>query len=78
MPLYYFDFRDGENFSPDEDGLEFPGVDAARDQATKTLAEMAKDVLPGSTVRQLAIEVRDDGSNPILRTVLRFEIEKLR
>jgi hypothetical protein len=77
MPHYYFDFRDGEKFSPDEDGLEFPGIEAARDQAAKTLAEVAKDVLPGSTVRQLAIEVRDSRSNPILRTSLRFEIEQL-
>ncbi|WP_376707376.1 hypothetical protein [Bradyrhizobium japonicum] len=38
------------------------------------MADFAKDVLPGSEVRNLAIEVRDD-AGPVLRVGLRFEIE---
>jgi hypothetical protein len=34
------------------------------------MADFAKDVLPGSVVRILSIEVRDD-SGPVLRVVLR-------
>jgi Domain of unknown function (DUF6894) len=78
MPLFYFDVRDGQKFTEDDYGLEFPNIEAARDEATRTLAEIAKDVLPGSTVREMAIEVRDEAKDPLLRTVLRFEVERLR
>jgi hypothetical protein len=37
-----------------------------------SLAELARDVLPGSSKRVLAVEVRD-AIQPILRDVLTFE-----
>jgi hypothetical protein len=40
------------------------------------LAEMAKEVLPGSDRRMISIEVRDDA--PVLSTSLVFEAVKLR
>ena len=58
MPLYYFDGRDGGSFIQDDEGLEFPDIETARDQATAALADMAKDVPPGSVRRELAIQVR--------------------
>ena len=78
MPLYYFDSRDGDSFVLDEEGLEFPDVETARDQATAALADMAKDVLPGSLRRELAIEVRDESKEPLLRTSLVFEAVAVR
>jgi hypothetical protein len=77
MALFYFDFRDGDKFIPDDVGLEYPTVDRARDEAALTLAEMAKSVLPGAAVREIAIEVRDENKQPLLRTVLRFEVHRL-
>jgi hypothetical protein len=44
MPPFYFDVRDGERFTVDEHGLNFDGIEGARDEATRALAEMAKDV----------------------------------
>jgi hypothetical protein len=38
---------------------------------------MAKDALPQSFIRELAIEVRDETKEPLLRALLRFEIERL-
>ena len=73
---YYFDTRDGDTFIVDDVGVELPNVEAARDQAAIGLAEMAKDVLPGSVRRELAIEVRD--GQPVLRTSLVFEAVALR
>ena len=75
MPLYFFDTRDGDTFVPDEIGLEFQAIEEARDQAALCLAEMAKDVLPGSTRRELAVEVRD--GVPVLRASLVFEAVRL-
>lgn len=76
MTRYFFDSRDGEKFIPDELGIELPDVEAARDQAALALAEIAKDVLPGSSRREIVIEVRDGA--PVLKTSLVFEVHQLR
>jgi hypothetical protein len=73
MPLFFFDVRDNAHFTRDDEGLEFPSIDKARDEAARALAEMAKFVLPGAEVRELAIEVRDAAKQPLLRTMLRYE-----
>ncbi len=74
MPLFYFDVRDGEKFMIDEQGLDFSGIDGARDEATRALAEMARDVLPDTSRRRLAIEVRnDEAKEPLLVVALMFE-----
>jgi hypothetical protein len=78
VPRYYFDSRDGESFNFDEDGLELPSLEVASDQATEALADIAKDVLPSSIRRELAIEVRDEAKRPLLRTSLVFEAVPLR
>lgn len=62
---------------PDEEGTEIDGLGAARDEAARTLAEMARSVLPGSTCRRLTIEVRGESGGPLLRTTLAFEVELL-
>ena len=77
MPRYYFDVRDG-HLTEDDIGLEFDGIEAARDEAARALGEMARDVFPGSVARELAIEVRDENKEPLLRTTLRFEVQRLR
>ena len=77
MVRYFFDVRDNDSFYPDDVGVELPSIDTVKAQAGRTKGEIAKDVLPGSEVRTLAIEVRDD-LGPILRVALRFEIEHVR
>ncbi|MGY3611039.1 DUF6894 family protein [Bradyrhizobium sp. Lot33] len=74
MPHYYFDTRDNENFVPDEIGLEITSFEKVKAVASAAMADLARDVLPGSLVRDLRIEVRDD-SGPVLRVTLRFEVE---
>jgi hypothetical protein len=77
MPLFFFDVRDNAHFTRDDEGLEFPTIEKARDEAARALAEMAKFVLPGAVVRELAIEVRDAAKRPLLRTMLRYEAQPL-
>ncbi|WP_028136645.1 DUF6894 family protein [Bradyrhizobium japonicum] len=77
MPRYYFDSRDNDRFIADDEGLDFSSLDDVKAQATTALTELAKDVLPSSVIRTLAIEVRDD-LGPVLRIALRFEIEHFR
>jgi hypothetical protein len=74
MPLYYFDTRDGAHLIRDELGLELDGIEAARDEATRGLADFAKDAIPGSVRRELAVECRDDANRDVLRAALWFEL----
>jgi hypothetical protein len=76
MPRYYFDHRDNDRFSPDHLGSDLPSFEEAKLEAARALAELARDVFPGSAVRTLAIEVRTE-SGPVLRVSLRFEIEQI-
>lgn len=69
---YFFDTRDNGTFIQDDIGIEFPDLDAVKTQAALSLAEFARDVLPGSIKRVLSVEVRDL-IQPILRDVLTFE-----
>jgi hypothetical protein len=72
VPLYFFDTRDNDIFIEDDAGVELPDLEAVKDQAAVSLAELAQDVLPGSLKRDLAVEVRDE-SQPVLKAKLRFE-----
>lgn len=72
MPLYFFDTRDNETLIEDDVGLELPDLVAVKAQAAKSLAELARDVLPGSIERTLTVEVRDE-RQPVLRATLTFE-----
>jgi hypothetical protein len=69
---YFFDTRDNGTFIEDDIGIELADLDAVKDQAALSLAELARDVLPGSIRRVLSVEVRDV-FQPILRDVLTFE-----
>ena len=77
MARYFFDVRDGESFYPDLEGLELTGIEEARDEATAALADAAKDALPRSVRREIAIEVRDGDVRPVLRAALWFEVQVL-
>ena len=77
MPLYYFDTRDNDDFIEDDVGLEFSNLDAVKVEAARALAELARDVIPGSLKRKLAVEVRDE-EGPVLRATLIFEAVILR
>jgi hypothetical protein len=70
--LYFFDTRDNDRFIEDDVGLEFPDLATVKDQAALSLAELARDVLPGSVRRVLSVEVRDE-RQPILIATLIFE-----
>jgi hypothetical protein len=69
---YFFDTRDNDVFLEDDEGLEFEDLGAVRDQAALSLAELARDVLPGSIQRKLSVEVRE-GQRPVLKALLTFE-----
>ena len=70
--LYFFDTRDNGTFIEDDIGLDCADLDEVKTQAALSLAELARDVLPGSIKRELSVEVHT-ATQPILRDVLTFE-----
>jgi hypothetical protein len=70
--LYFFDTRDNGTFVEDNVGIELADLEAVKRQAALSLAELARDVLPGSIKRALSVEVRD-AARPILTDLLTFE-----
>jgi hypothetical protein len=77
MALYFFDTRDNDDFIEDDAGLEYPDLEAVKVAAAKALAELARDVIPGSLRRKLTVEVRDE-QGPVLVATMTFEAVILR
>jgi hypothetical protein len=77
VPLYFFDTHDNDHFVEDDIGLDFPDLEAVKIETARALAELARDVLPGSLRRNLAVEVRDE-AGPVLKALMRFEATILR
>jgi hypothetical protein len=72
VPLYFFDTRDGDDFVKDDDGVDLLHLEQVKTVAAKSLADLARDVLPSSVRRKLVIEVRDE-RGPVLMASLTFE-----
>lgn len=74
MPLFYFDYDDGEGSGQMRDnvGTELNSLAAARIEAAKTIVELAADTIPGHTNRQLIMVVRDEFGAGLLRLCLAF------
>jgi hypothetical protein len=80
MRRYFFDVRDGGDVIPDEEGMELSTIDAAQNEATRALADMARDEVRtrngNGSACDLIIEVRDD-DGPVMRAKFTFEIDHL-
>ena len=59
MPHFFFDIREGVRFTPDDEGLEFTGIDAAEHEAAETAAAIGRDLLPKGVARSVTVEVRN-------------------
>ena len=77
MPRYFFDFHDNGRRTPDEEGTECASMATVCQEASITLAEIAKDILPRSGPHRLLIEMRDDATRPCLRASLAFDVRRL-
>jgi hypothetical protein len=74
----YFDIRDGEELTVDEEGFELSSIQAVQEGAAHTLADMARDAVRrrgAGSWPQMAIEVRDD-SGPVMQVKFTFEIDR--
>jgi hypothetical protein len=79
MKRYYFDLRDGDAVSVDEEGLELPDIEAVQEEAARSLVDMAKDAVRGRRFngfgRGMEVEVRDE-DGPAGKIHVRDRLEK--
>lgn len=59
MARYYFHIRDGWSVVPDEEGMELPSWDAAREEAYTS----ARDLARSGQSRVCSIEIADQEGN---------------
>jgi hypothetical protein len=75
MRRYYFDWREGDEVFPDEEGLELSTIEEVQEEAARSLADMMRDVVHQhleDVGYPVAIEVRDD-DGPVLQLKFTFE-----
>ena len=76
MPLYYFDYRENDQFFRDDEGTRLAGgLDAARAEAFAALTDYARELKPTAERRRVAVEVSDKNRKPLFKVVLILEIE---
>ena len=73
MPKFFFDFFDSGEVTPDNRGTELHGVDAAKQEAAKTLGAIVGDMLPGS-LREFEIKIRDDADRSLGVVAVKLEM----
>jgi hypothetical protein len=77
MPRCYFDVREGRLFVEDQDGLEFPDLDAVEQEAIQAAASMGKDRLPRGDTRDVTVEVRNERRQRVLTVKVSLEIDRV-
>lgn len=77
MAVYYFDIRDGHAFVVDEEGMDLRDVQAAQNEAARSLVGIAWDAMKSAEglPQQMAIEVRDV-YGPVLEVKFAFVIKR--
>jgi hypothetical protein len=79
MPHYFFDTDDGATQFRDELGLELSDDQAARDEASRALAELALEYVPGGAPQKnLTMWVRDERGEPLLQLSMSFAVKGLK
>ncbi|RWP35395.1 MAG: hypothetical protein EOR03_13060 [Mesorhizobium sp.] len=72
----FFDVRDNDRLFPDDEETRLAGgLNAARAEAFAALADYVREIAPPDSRCCLAIEVRDENSQPFLKATMTFEVE---
>ncbi len=77
MPRFYFDVREGESFTSDDEGQEFASLDDDERLAAEAAAEIGRDRLPKGDAREVTIEVRNEHRQRVLTVTVSIEIHRV-
>jgi len=75
MPRYYFHFREGDERTLDDIGLELAGPESAQREAMLGLADHIRDAIPKGTFREVAMEIVDDERNRLFIARLILQVD---
>ena len=78
MQRYYFDIRDGEKLTPDEEGIEFATLRAVQEEAARSLVDLVRNAIweGADDAWHLSIEVRDE-KGPVLQVRFGYELGRI-
>lgn len=76
MSWFYFDVREGERLTRDEEGLDLADLDAAEREATYAAAEIGKEALPKRYTPEIRVEVRDERGEYVLSVAVTMNVER--
>jgi uncharacterized membrane protein len=76
MPRYFFDVRQNSGLTLDTEGEELADIDAVAREAALAAIDLTKDLLDVSR-SMLAVEVRDEGGQKVLRATMIAHVERL-
>jgi len=65
---YFFDIRD-DQLVPDEEGMILPDIEAAQEEATRTLTDLVREAMRAGSAGGMTIEVRSQ-HGPVLEASL--------
>ena len=64
MAKYFFHIRSGDTYSPDDQGVDFSNIEAAKREAITEAREMNADmVIEGDPLDGMRFEVTDESGN---------------
>jgi hypothetical protein len=75
VPRFFFDIHDGEDFTPDREGLDLDNLEAAKAEAKRTLPEIVKDEMPDGDRRDFTVDVKDAAGQMVWRVTLSLVVE---
>jgi hypothetical protein len=73
MVRYFFDIREGDNFVPDDEGIELPHVEAAQMEAARSRANLVRDKVASQPFSLMAIQVRDS-DGPVVEAMFVWQL----
>jgi len=75
MPLYFFDFDDGDGApsAPDTMGTDLPSLASVPEEAVAVLANIAKDRLPDGSHRVFSASVRNEEGRVVFTASLTLQ-----
>ena len=69
MTRYFFDIYDGKDASRDNEGIEFPNVEAAMAEARRAAADISRELMLDNFPGPIEVTIRDHTEGPSLFSV---------
>jgi hypothetical protein len=72
MGRYYFDLENGDGETLDNEGMELPSRERVSQEASRIVAEIARDEIPEMREGTIALTIRDSEKKIVGKTTLTF------